>query len=98
MDFKCHHARSWLYYAESVASKYPTFDAVQCNNYDEFKNLNCNRDTPPSNMGYHADVDCSGIYYLQTNPKFPFSRNVFGIQYYPAIDSDRLVEEINNSE
>lgn len=88
----CHHARSWRFYAESVASRDPAFDAIKCDNYDEFKKLNCNIDAPPSYMGYYADVECSGIYYLQTNPTSPFSRRVFGIQYYPAIDHDRGIE------
>lgn len=44
-------------------------------------------------MGFHASIECNGVYYLQTNPTFPFSRGVFGIQYYPGIDTDRQIEE-----
>lgn len=70
----------------------PIFDAVQCGSYDDFKQLNCNSDSFSTNyMGFHATSDCSGVYYLQTNENSPYSRGIFGLQYYPDNDSDREV-------
>jgi hypothetical protein len=90
---QCDHARSWHYYAESVRAKEPIFDAIKCNNYLEFKLFNCSFDPPLSNMGYHASLECNGNYYLQTNEKFPFSRGIFGLQFYPFDDTDRQTED-----
>lgn len=95
-DPLCDHARSWYYYAESVEEERPSFDAIQCSSYSDFKHLNCIESTSITYMGFHAPMECSGEYYLQTNSKSPFSRGVFGLQYYPAIDTDRLVGNEEN--
>lgn len=92
----CDHARSWHYYAESVENEEPTFDSIRCENFSEFKALNCTDSESITYMGYYAPIDCSGEYYLQTNTKSPFSRGVFGLQYYPSIDTDRQVGNEEN--
>ncbi|XP_070491648.1 lipase member H-A-like [Chironomus tepperi] len=84
----CDHKRSWMYYAESVASMEPKFNAIVCEDYKNFKKLNCS-DNLTSFMGFYASENCSGVYYLQTNNDFPYSRGVFGLLYSPLVDIDR---------
>lgn len=52
----CDHARSWFYFAESVAYQEPRFDAIKCKNYETFIRLNCSDQIPFSNMGINASL------------------------------------------
>lgn len=88
IDIKCDHRRSWMYYAESVMSTEPIFNAIACDNFDDFKNLSC-LDGVTNYMGYHTTQNCSGTFFLQTNNESPFSRDIFGLNYSPFVDIDR---------
>lgn len=54
VEFMCDHARSWVYFAESVASLEPKFFAVKCASFEDFKNFNCSEDLKLNNMGIDA--------------------------------------------
>lgn len=88
----CDHTRSWLYYAESVQSREQNFHSYQCDDFNAFKRLNCTSGIMDF-MGYHATENCTGTFYLQTNNRSPFSRDVFGLQYLPLGDLDRGSED-----
>lgn len=47
----CDHRRSWIYFAESVASLEPKFFAVKCASYADFKKFNCSESLRMNNMG-----------------------------------------------
>lgn len=52
----CNHARSWRYFAESVATPKKIFFAMKCTNYDTFKQINCTDNVRLNNMGINAIV------------------------------------------
>lgn len=52
----CDHARSWRYFAESVASSEPKFFAVKCKTYEDFKQFNCTGNKRLNSMGIDANV------------------------------------------
>ena len=54
----CAHARSWRYFAESVASEELKFDAVYCEDYESFVKRNCSHKVSFNNMG----IDASNVY------------------------------------
>jgi pancreatic triacylglycerol lipase len=86
----CSHTRSWQYFAESISKLEDKFLAVRCHSYKEFLTSRCDGKLSLNNMGIDVDMKSSGNYYLQTNPKIPFSRGLFGTQYSVATyDRDR---------
>lgn len=62
----CDHARSWKYFAESVASEDLKFDSIECDDYDGFKRRNCSYKNEFNNMG----IDASPM-YLSVLTYFP---------------------------
>ncbi|CAG9803035.1 unnamed protein product [Chironomus riparius] len=71
----CNHQRSWQYYAESVTYKQSDkkFQGVQCNTFKLFSNVLCTG-TPIFNyMGYYANPNNTGSFFLNTTAQSPFS-------------------------
>lgn len=69
---QCSHAAAWRFYAESVKSKIPTFEAKKCS-MKILKRFFCNGDR--AYMGYYAsNSDDSGDYYVETNDDAPYSK------------------------
>jgi pancreatic triacylglycerol lipase len=82
----CSHARSIEFFAESVSATEPKFYAIKCLNLASFRNETCKEKFPLANMGIDANPRSVGNFFLQTNPKSPFSRGIFGTQFIPNTD------------
>ncbi|XP_047989650.1 pancreatic triacylglycerol lipase-like [Leguminivora glycinivorella] len=69
----CSHARSHIYFAESIGN--PTgFPACRSDNWmDYLSNTECKQ---IAYMGENVDRNTTGQYYLRTNLKEPYARNV----------------------
>lgn len=69
---ECSHAAAWRFYAESVKSKIPTFEAKRCSMKILMKFI-CTGDS--TYMGYYASSNAdSGDYYVETNNDAPYSK------------------------
>ncbi|XP_013113989.2 phospholipase A1 [Stomoxys calcitrans] len=77
------HRRSWWFWAESVADKYPDkFNAVKAKNWSDFKEGKLiNDDRLHVVMGHKCPTNISGDYFLQTNGSKPYARGVAGTRY-----------------
>jgi hypothetical protein len=76
-----------MYYAESLSrNDTVAFRAVPCKSYQAFTSNMCPilKGSFPSQMGFNVDKTSLGNFYLQTNSKSPFSRNVSG-EFYRGI-------------
>lgn len=62
----CDHSRSWQFFAESVATREPSFDAIKCDSYESFTNRNCSLETPLNNMG----IDASPKFFSPSLPSW----------------------------
>lgn len=78
--FLCNHMRSFFFYAESVATSTP-FLARKCKDYyDDIARYRCTASGPNATMGGEPlDTSASGVYWLSTNSKSPFSLGVLGV-------------------
>ncbi|KAJ8983360.1 hypothetical protein NQ317_009273 [Molorchus minor] len=72
----CAHARSYIYYAESILSE-NNFKATLCSSYLLYKLNWCGSNTNPLSQmaGYSIDTRASGDYYLDTNSNPPYAKN-----------------------
>jgi len=68
----CSHARSNLFYAESVTSN--RFVSHRCLNYNSIVNRSCGTTLGTAIMGGDAAKTLTGIFFLQTNNNSPFAR------------------------
>ena len=80
----CSHDRSISYFAESVYAAEPTFYAIKCLQLASFENQTCKGTL--NNMGIDAKSRSAGNFFLQTNSKSPFSRDLFGTHFIPYTD------------
>ncbi|KAL7011647.1 hypothetical protein ACKWTF_014367 [Chironomus riparius] len=68
----CSHIASWRYYAESVRSTVPIFEAERCHTKILMRFF-CNGDK--TSMGFHANENAkNGDYYIETNDSPPYSK------------------------
>lgn len=67
----CSHARSYLYFTESIGTK-TGFLSKQCSNWDTYKTGQCDssRSVP---MGEHVDPTTKGTFFLRTQSSSPFA-------------------------
>lgn len=72
----CGHNRAWRYYAESVENPYG-FPASRCPKWRSGIQANCAW-KPEAYMGFAADSKYRGKFYLSTNSRSPFARNLTG--------------------
>ncbi|KAJ8983362.1 hypothetical protein NQ317_009275 [Molorchus minor] len=72
----CAHARSYIYYAESILSE-NNFKATPCSSYLRYKLNWCGSNTNPLSQmaGYSIDTRASGDYYLDANSNSPYAKN-----------------------
>ncbi|KAK9881653.1 hypothetical protein WA026_017171 [Henosepilachna vigintioctopunctata] len=68
----CSHGRSWQFYADSLNNPDMPFYAVQCNEWEQFENKECNK-TEMIVMGANTPTSARGKYYLKTRAESPFS-------------------------
>lgn len=75
LDPSCSHARAWELYAETV---YPGNEnhllAVKCNSILSLDTGACPGKAIP--LGYACPRTAKGNYFLKTNDKFPFGKNL----------------------
>ncbi|KAJ8972322.1 hypothetical protein NQ317_008579 [Molorchus minor] len=72
----CAHARSFFYFAESIAPITKTFVSKQCSTYKDYKKGKC-KSNPRSIMGdYPVDKGANGRYYLDTNKQPPYAQAI----------------------
>ncbi|XP_072948294.1 pancreatic triacylglycerol lipase-like [Epargyreus clarus] len=74
----CSHSRSWLIFGVSVLLG-DIFPAIRCADYEAFKRGEC--DGEISYMGYQSKPGTKGLFFLQTNGKYPFGKGMDGIKY-----------------
>ncbi|KAK7600947.1 hypothetical protein V9T40_008388 [Parthenolecanium corni] len=92
----CSHDRAWQYYAESVLNE-KGFPATRCTNYDAFLAGVCSPLTinPRTNkteiqfMGFAANPNLKGKFFLVTNSREPFATN-----FKVANDYEPLIPKI----
>ncbi|XP_011634020.1 pancreatic lipase-related protein 2 isoform X2 [Pogonomyrmex barbatus] len=72
----CGHNRAWRYYAESVENPYG-FPASRCPRWRPGIHANCMW-KPEAYMGFVADPKYRGKFYLSTNSRTPYARNLTG--------------------
>ncbi|XP_003700219.1 phospholipase A1-like [Megachile rotundata] len=70
----CSHARSYRFFAESINSN--GFLARSCSGYSDYKGGKCNSNHVARMGGVQPDTKASGKYYLTTNSKSPYAKNV----------------------
>lgn len=72
--WQCSHARAYYYFAESLITDC-SFLSDKCKGFDELENEKCNRSEGEARMGGFLleKKNASGIYYLRTNDKSPYS-------------------------
>lgn len=82
------HRRSWWFWAESVANKYPDkFNSVKAKNWSDFKNGKfINDNNTHVQMGHDCPTDICGDYFLQTNGVCPFGRGLAGTNFIDPKD------------
>lgn len=74
--------RAVSYFAESVRNKNSTsFHAIMCASWNSFTNYECFNHGPKliNHMGIDANTKVFGNFYLQTNDKPEFSKDVGGL-------------------
>lgn len=76
----CSHARSYIYWAESLNEKPSTFIAVSAASYEMYKQ-NKFDELNTANMGYYCLPEARGNFYLQTNGYAPHGRHEKGTIY-----------------
>ncbi|VVC96863.1 unnamed protein product [Leptidea sinapis] len=74
----CSHSRAWILYGESVLNPH-AFPALRCNDWDAFKNQQCDGDI--SYMGFSSQPGTRGSYFLRTGDKFPYGLGREGLRY-----------------
>ncbi|CAH0773568.1 unnamed protein product [Bemisia tabaci] len=97
----CSHNRAWRYYAESVRNPYG-FRAIKCTEVSFVKGL-CISEigfdgtgtgtarSAPAVMGFAANPNLRGQFYLQTNGQEPFAQ-------YPPVPEPVAYEDYNSEE
>lgn len=90
----CSHSRSWMYFAESVDATMKKFYAKKCASFGNFKNNTCYQNEPIQAVGIDINTKLSGNYYLQTNDKYPFARDIAGSMYNSSQVKDEETTEI----
>lgn len=78
----CSHCRAVVYYAESVVNP-EAFPAVQCDNWEEFRNGKCS--DVISYMGYPTKSTATGLFYLRTGNSSPYGLGEKGLKYKKGI-------------
>ena len=69
--YKCSHARSYRYFAESLTTT-TGFHARRCADWEEMQQGNCNGEIALMG-GVERTPTPEGIYYVKTNDKEPFA-------------------------
>ncbi|CAD7079399.1 unnamed protein product [Hermetia illucens] len=78
----CSHRRSWRFWAESVANKYPEkFNAVQARSWYQFqRGRTLTNYDPEVVMGIDCPENLKGDYFLTTNAQEPFAKGKEGVR------------------
>lgn len=74
--WQCSHARAYYFFAESLLED-GRFVSARCKNFDELENEQCDKNEGEANMGgyFLEKKEVSGIYFLKTHEKSPYSLN-----------------------
>ncbi|XP_034255056.1 pancreatic triacylglycerol lipase-like [Thrips palmi] len=76
----CSHHMSWRFFAESLLSE-EAFPAKACGSWKDFAQDACSKDAAVAYMGLLADKNksLSGNFYLTTNSKQPYGKQMTGL-------------------
>lgn len=80
---ECPHRFGWKFYAESITNtKERTFMSLECDAYSSLSWKICDKATPDriNYMGYNADPNIHGNFYLKTNWYPPFNKGKDGME------------------
>lgn len=74
ISLTCSHERAIEYFSESIYPKNEqNFIGKLCNNFSDVEAKNCN--VPTSPMGFAANANFKGIYYVDVREQSPFGSN-----------------------
>jgi hypothetical protein len=76
----CNHGRSYQLFTDSITSGSSDFNSYPCSSDDDFEAGNCfSCDGGCNNMGFYANSDVTGTFYLATRAEAPYTAKFYRI-------------------